>query len=184
MLAYVCHKSRCGRTKFNVIFGEEVVCLKGKFAVVIDICKSMTNGIPIYSCASGESVKVLYVVNVMYVEASETVVTNGADGILRLSAAKRYVTEVETNGKCLGIVERVIVAVKLSWVGAYTVTDVICNGSVLPHILDCDFNTAVFCIRSQGTIKFHIDLEHLLFTAKVGDLLNGMNDYILNAKQI
>ena len=104
MLAYVCHKSRRSGTEFRIVFKQEIVSFKGKITLIINVSQCMTYGIPVDSCASGERVQILNVVHVVYVQASEAVVTDSSDGILRLSAAKCYVTEVETNRKCLGIV--------------------------------------------------------------------------------
>ena len=66
----------------------------------------------------------MHIVNVVYVETSETVVTGGSDSILRLSAAKCYVTVVEANGKSFGVIKAVVITVKLSGICANAVADI------------------------------------------------------------
>ena len=104
MLTNVCHKSCGSGTELGVVFKQEVVGFKCEITLIVYVRQRVADRIPVDFRTSWESMKVMNVVNVVNVETTETVVSDGSDSILRLSAAESYVTEVETNRECLGIV--------------------------------------------------------------------------------
>ena len=124
--------------------------------------------------------KVADVIHVVNVQCAYSA-TERADGVLRLSAANGNVTEIKTNGECLGIVQRIIIASELDGVGANVVTNILRLRIALPHILDSDLYAVLLCKRCEPGVELHIHLKELLGVTVVSTALKRVNYNVLDS---
>ena len=107
-----------------------------------------------------------------------------ADSILGLTAAQGHVTDIQANGKMLGIVQRIVVCRQLMGIGANVVADAVSNGMGLPHILNCDPDPVLFGQGNQGAVEFHVHVEQLLLPTIVASLLEGVHHDLSDTQQL
>ena len=96
-----------------VIGAKEGIGLVVENSLIIDVGEGAAYVVPIYSAHTGEVVNIGNVIVVVDVKCTESVVTDGADSILGLSAAKGNVTEVETDCESRRIVQRIVISAKI-----------------------------------------------------------------------
>lgn len=118
--------------------------------------------------------QIRHIINVVYMQRSQSVVPENTDGILRFSSAESYVADIETNRKMLGIVQCIVVSRQFVRICAYIVADMAVHRMVLPHVLDADLDAVLIRQRDQRAVKIHIQIEKFFFMTVIASSLKRM----------
>ena len=165
-----------------VIGAKEGIGLVVENSLIIDVGEGAAYVVPIYSAHTGKVVNIGNVIVVVYMKRTESVVTDGADSILGLSAAKGNVTEVEADCESRRIVQRIVISAKIRRRRANVVNYTARHGMALPHILDADPDACILGIRRELCVELHIHLEESILVAVISALLKRVNYHNVDAK--
>ena len=166
----------------GVIWPKEGIGLVVEDSLIIHVGEGAAYVIPIYSTHTGEIVNIGNVIVIVDVKRAESIVTDGADSILGLSATEGNVTEIETDGKGRRIVQSIVISAKIRRRRANVINNMTCHGMALPHILDADSDACILGIWRELCVELHIHLEESILVAVISPLLKRMNYNNVNTK--
>ena len=159
---------------------EEGVRLIGEFAVVSDIVKRLHDLAPIHLAKSGDGVAVSLIIVIVEMEGFEPIMAENADGILRLLAYKRGMSDVKAGNNVFavdGVDEGGVVLCESRNVGA----DALALYLSLPHILKCYAHSEIARQRNEGSIVSNVEIKGFLFVTEVGHPMKGMDYHEVNS---